>query len=86
MTEPTTEAGRRLLDAGNGEDAIMPDDWLGAILAIEAEARADFAARLREAVKALPSMPMVVGPWDNAGTADAVLLPAVLAAIEEAAK
>ena len=33
---------------------------------------------LADAVEALPSMPMILGPWPNAGTADAVLKPAVL--------
>ena len=56
--EPRTEAGRRLLAAGNGDEPVQPDDWLGSILAIE-------AAAAREALEALV-------PWF--GQADALYL------------
>ena len=38
---------------------------------------------LEAAVRALPAMPMKIGPWPGAGIADSVLLRAVLEAIQQ---
>lgn len=49
MSEPETEAGRRLLQDG-GRHGIVPAD----ILAIEQEARADLVTAIVAAVEAVP--------------------------------
>jgi hypothetical protein len=61
MTTPTTEAGRRLLDAAHTVDnpylGILPNDFMrDAVLAIEAEARADLAAVLRDCERTLEAL------------------------------
>ncbi len=50
MTEPTTEAGRRMVeDAWEAtEDHWVTEDWVERILAIEQEKAADLARRIEE--------------------------------------
>ncbi len=70
MTEPTTEAGRRLLDPGiNSYDRA----------AIERQARADLAARIEERLDAYASDTKAMEPneW--------ITLAAVLAIVREEA-
>ncbi len=72
MTEPTTEAGRRLADA-------ISDYLRGAeveyILAIEAEARADALREAAERVRALPRYACdLTGAWHIDGTSRAAIL------------
>jgi hypothetical protein len=67
MSEPRTEAGRRLLhllrlaDAGPLADTLAAD-WLGGILAIEAEAAALDVERLARALEAVRDH---VGPTET---------------------
>lgn len=60
------------------EDVALFVNTVPRLLAMLDAARLE-RERITEAVKALPQMDMVIGPWPNAGTAPAVLLPAVLA-------
>lgn len=85
MSEPTTEAGRRL------RRGLVLEGWVGpinadesidaAIAAIEAEARAQALADVRRRVEGLPT-------WDKRTVPGGfhVNRAAVLAAIEEAAR
>lgn len=52
-------------------------------LDVEVLRQADLIDRLRTECLALPTMDVIIGPWPNAGTAPAVLLPAVLRIIEK---
>ena len=80
MTEPTTEAGRALLEAYNGGSTFpIRDD----ILAIEAEARAAVLRELREEVEEMLDSPAAYpAPMGPTIRMENDLVRAVLAAID----